>query len=60
MIKPKPYKLVCQSCRYKKIVTPKSDALNPSDMILICPKCRGDMKKFTLSNMDKVLNFFYN
>ena len=57
MIQPKPYKLVCQSCKYKKVVRPKSDVLNPADMILICPKCKGDMNMVELSELDKVLNF---
>jgi Zn finger protein HypA/HybF involved in hydrogenase expression len=57
MIKPKPYKLVCQSCGYKKIIKPKSDALNPSDMISLCPKCKGIMRRIELSEIDKVLVF---
>jgi Zn finger protein HypA/HybF involved in hydrogenase expression len=60
MIKPKPYKLVCQSCGYKKIVKPKSDALNPSDIISICPKCRRFMKRFEVSKIDIVWCFNIN
>ena len=41
MIQPKPYKVVCKKCGWSKVITPKSDALSPSDFVFECPKCKG-------------------
>lgn len=39
MVKPLPYKAICKKCGTSKIVSPKSDALNPLESFPICPKC---------------------
>jgi len=51
---PKAYKLKCHKCGYSKIVRPKSDALNPIDMLSICPKCEVHMKREELSGVSKL------
>ncbi len=53
MIKPQPFKFKCIQCGYSKIVTPKSDVLNPADMISICPKCKSKMEKVKLNFLKK-------
>lgn len=39
MVKPLPYKAICKKCGTSKIVSPKSDALNPLESFPPCPKC---------------------
>lgn len=53
MIAQKPYKMVCKYCGHKKIVRPKSDVVNPSDMMPLCPKCKGKMQRLELNSIDK-------
>ncbi len=54
MIQPKPFKFVCPKCGYSKIVKPKSDVLNPMDMINTCPKCEASMERKELNILDKL------
>jgi len=54
MIQPKPFKFLCEQCGYSKVVKPKSDALNPMDMINTCPKCKSKMEKVDLNIVDKI------
>jgi len=53
-IPPPPHKLVCPKCGYSKIVKPKSDALDPRDMIGICPRCDIFMEKKKLDALSRV------
>ncbi len=55
MVAPQPYKLKCQKCGYSKTVRPKSDVLNPADMLSICPKCKVGMQREELSGVSKLL-----
>jgi len=36
MIKPIPHKLKCPSCGYAKVVSPKFDVVNPTDLMGTC------------------------
>jgi Zn finger protein HypA/HybF involved in hydrogenase expression len=54
MIQPKPYKLKCPNCNYSKTVCPKSDVLNPMDMLSVCPKCKVQIKREELSGISKL------
>jgi len=54
MIKPQPFKYKCPQCNYSKVVKPKSDVLNPLDMIDTCPKCKSKMDKVDLNIIDKL------
>lgn len=54
MVQPKSYKLKCQKCGYSKTVHPQSDALNPTDMLSICPKCQVKMDREELSGISKL------
>ena len=56
MIQPKPFKFVCQKCRYSKVVKAKSDVLNPVGMMNI-PKCVA-MERKELSTLDNILSVF--
>lgn len=64
-IRPNSYKLVCSNCGFSKIVAPKSDCLNPKDLIAmspVCSKCGSKMErksvdKFSLANL---FNIFKN
>ena len=64
-IRPNPYKLVCSNCGFDKIVAPKSDCLNPKDLIAMSPVCskrgnkmeRKSVGKFSLINL---FNTFIN
>ena len=51
----KPYKLKCPKCGYSKVVAPKSDVINPMDLLSTCQKCGLSMQKVELSILDKVL-----
>lgn len=53
MIAPQPYKLKCPQCGYSKTIRPKSDVLNPTDMLKICPKCKVAMERVELSGLSK-------
>lgn len=55
-IQPPPRKFVCPKCGHTKIVQPKSDALDISDFIQTCPKCKVDMKKVEMSIIDKLFD----
>lgn len=57
-VKPNPYKFVCPSCGYTKVVSPKSDVLNPVDLISICPKCKGKMERKSLNLLDDIFSLF--
>lgn len=58
MIQPKPFKYICPKCGYSKVVKPKSDVLNPMDMMRICPKCDGKMERKELTSLDNLLSIF--
>lgn len=58
MIAPKPFKYVCPTCNYSKIVKPKSDVLNPLEYNNICPKCKKQMKKEELNSIDSLVGIF--
>ncbi|MEA3498000.1 MAG: hypothetical protein U9R16_02960 [Campylobacterota bacterium] len=55
MIAPKPFKHKCSECGHTKIVKPKSDVLNPTDWIKICPKCKAEMTKQELNIFERFL-----
>jgi len=55
MIAPKPFKYKCPQCRYSKVVKPQSDALNPLEMLSVCPKCKGQMERVELNILDEVV-----
>jgi predicted nucleic acid-binding Zn ribbon protein len=55
MFPQQPFKYVCPKCGYSKTVTPKSDVINPMDMIRTCPKCGGEMEKSSDVNMLDIL-----
>jgi Zn finger protein HypA/HybF involved in hydrogenase expression len=55
MIAPQPYKLVCSTCGYSKVIKPKSDVVDPRDRLQVCPKCKGAMNKTEpLNIIDKI------
>jgi len=58
MIQPQPFKYVCPKCNYSKIIKPKSDALNPMDMINSCPKCDTLMERKELNSLDNIISLF--
>jgi len=58
MIQPPPFKLKCPKCGYSKIVRPKSDALNPMEMIGYCPKCNTELERKELNFLDNIINKF--
>ena len=39
MIKPVPFIYKCPTCKWEKVVAPKSDALTPLDYFESCPEC---------------------
>ncbi len=57
-VKPNPYKLVCSQCGYSKVISPRSDVLNPMDLVSICPKCKGKMEKKSLNLLDDIFSMF--
>lgn len=59
MIRPAPFKKVCEKCGYKVIKHPLSDALSIEDMMPItCKKCGGKMKTKKLNIFDVLLRPF--
>ncbi|MEW6552223.1 MAG: hypothetical protein AB1389_08870 [Campylobacterota bacterium] len=59
MIPPPPFKYVCPQCGYSKIVKPKSDVIDPKDMIVgFCPKCKIRMDKKLMGALDNILSIF--
>ena len=60
-IKPNPYKLVCLKCGFSKVVAPKSDALNPKDLVAmspVCSKCGEKMERKDLNKLDILFSIF--
>lgn len=60
-VKPNPYKLVCPQCGYSKVVSPKSDAFSPKDLMdmsSICLKCKEQMEKKSLNLLDDIFSMF--
>ncbi len=55
MIKPPPHKLKCPKCGYSKIVSPKSDVVDPGDFVQKCQKCDTFMEKTSLSTTENLL-----
>ena len=60
MIPQKPIRFKCPKCGFTKIVKPKSDVLNPMDMISTCPKCKSKMIKEDLNVLDELLGSIYD
>jgi len=60
MIAPQAYKLKCPKCGYSKTVKPKSDVLNPTDMLKVCPKCKVAMKREELSGLSKLFGNLFS
>ncbi len=58
MIQPKTFKYICPKCKYEKIIKPKSDVLNPMDMMNICPKCKTSMERKELNAFDNIKSIF--
>jgi transcription elongation factor Elf1 len=58
MIQPKPFKFLCPKCGYSKVVKPKSDVLNPIEMMSRCPKCEAKMERKELTLLDNLLSMF--
>lgn len=58
MIQPNPYKFVCLKCGYSKTIVPKSDAIDPKDIINYCFKCNCVMEKKELNAWDKLTTNF--
>ncbi len=57
MMAAEPFKYKCQQCGYSKVIKPKSDVINPIDMMNVCPKCKNIMEKVTLNIFDKLFSF---
>ena len=57
MVRPKAYKLKCSKCGYQKIIHPKSDVVNFTEILSVCEKCNMLMKKEDLNLFEKL---FYN
>jgi len=60
-VQPKPYKLVCSKCGHSKVVSPKSDCLNPKDLMAmssICSKCGEQMERKELDKLDTLFSIF--
>lgn len=60
-VQPKPYKLVCPKCGHSKVVSPKSDCLNPKDLMAmssICSKCGEQMERKELDKLDTLFSIF--
>ncbi len=60
-VKPNSYKLVCKKCGFTKIVAPKSDCLNPKDLMAmssICSKCGEQMERKELDKLDTLFSIF--
>jgi predicted RNA-binding Zn-ribbon protein involved in translation (DUF1610 family) len=58
MFPQQPFKYVCPKCGYSKTVTPKSDVINPMDLIRTCPKCGAEMEKNELDFLDNIKKLF--
>jgi len=56
MIQPQPHKLKCPKCNYSKVVSPKSDVLDPRDFLGNCPKCDALLEKMTLNKIEKFIS----
>ena len=60
-VKPNPYKLVCPKCGFSKVVTLKSDALSPKDLIAmspVCSKCKEQMERKDTNILDNIFSIF--
>lgn len=60
-IRPNPYKLICPKCGYSKVVSLKSDCLNPKDLISmspVCPKCKEQMDRKDTNMLDDIFSMF--
>lgn len=56
MIAPQPFKHKCKQCGYSKVVKPKSDVINPMDLMNICPKCKSKMERVDLNIIEKLFS----
>lgn len=56
MIAPQPFKFKCPQCGYSKVVKPKSDVINPMDLMNICPKCKSKMERVDLNIIEKLFS----
>ncbi|MCD8212995.1 MAG: hypothetical protein LUC34_02905 [Campylobacter sp.] len=52
MIRPKPYKVVCENCSFSKVIWHKSDCINLADVPIVCPKCNGALKRADVSEFE--------
>lgn len=51
-IKPKPWVYVCESCKWNKVISPRSDALLPGEYYNCCPVCGyKPLKKESVSQL---------
>jgi Zn finger protein HypA/HybF involved in hydrogenase expression len=60
-VRPNPYKLECPNCGYSRVVSPRSDALSPKDLLSmnpVCPKCKGMMDKKSANVLDTIFSIF--
>ena len=45
MIAPKPFIAICKKCGRTRLIVPKSDVINPSEISPSCDKCGASMSK---------------
>jgi predicted RNA-binding Zn-ribbon protein involved in translation (DUF1610 family) len=54
MIAPQPYKYKCSQCGFTKVIKPKCDVMNPTNLLSKCPKCGEKLTKVPLNLFDKI------
>lgn len=57
-VQPKPFSLICPKCGFSKVVQPKSDVVEPLEMVSLCSKCDFLMEKKKLDFFDSVKSIF--
>lgn len=61
-VKPEPYKLVCKKCGLSKVFAPRSDVLDPKDLLAmnqICSKCGEKMERKSVDKLDSLFNILF-
>lgn len=61
-VKPEPYKLVCPKCGFSKVFAPRSDVLDPKDLLAmnqICAKCGEKMLRKSVNKLDSLFNILF-
>lgn len=61
-VKPEPYKLVCPKCGFSKVFAPRSDVLDPKDLLAmnqICSKCGEKMVRKSVDKLDSLFNILF-